>query len=744
MQEKIETVIEDTVFRNEENGYSVIDVRGGKKSFTVVGILPAFARGEQVAFQGVWIDHPQYGKQFKAESCSITKPSTLLGIERFLASGIIRGVGPATAKLIIQEFGTHSLDILSENPQELTSIAGIGKKRAAMIAESFQEQFMFRQTMIYLQAYGIAPHLAMKIAKKYGDETQDKLRENPYQLIDDIEGVGFLTADRIAVSIGIEKDSEFRIKYGVLFIVQEASNYMGHTYLPYSILLEKARAMLSAPNELIEANIQALLLERRLILSNIEGELVLFTRNMYYNEVEIAVRLCSLLQKAETLPTKIQTKTIVKNIATFEKEQAISFGEKQKHAIVMALEKGISVITGGPGTGKTTIITCILSLLGIQKTLLAAPTGRAAKRMTEATQREAKTIHRLLEFNAETEQFQRNQENPLECECVIVDEMSMVDVYLMRSLLRALKEGTKLILVGDADQLPSVGAGNVLGDILASDTLPNTRLTDIFRQGEESMIIVNAHRINQGLMPTLNSKNSDFFFDKRLYANEAAKTIEALCTTRLPKFLKTNDIAKHIQVLSPTKKGMCGVIELNKLLQNSLNPPKQYKPEIAYKDNIFRLFDKVIHTKNNYSMFWVADNGKEGEGVFNGDMGVVESVEKQLNTLTVRYDDRLVEYTFNQLEELELAYCLTIHKSQGSEFEGVIIPVVQGPKMLLTRNLFYTALTRAKRLVVLVGREDIIYEMVMNDHIEKRFTALTQRIREAQEKVEEDMEEGIL
>ncbi len=725
MAEALQAIIEETVYRNEENGYSVVVTHVGREEVTVVGTLPPLAAGEQAVFEGGWAEHPQYGRQWKATACEIKKPTTLLGIERFLGSGLIRGVGPATAKLIIGEFGLKTLDIMSEDPNRLREVPGIGKKRALQIAASFNEQYAARQTMVFLQSYGVPPALAMKISRFYGERAQEVLRQNPYRLIDDVDGVGFQTADRIAITMGIAQDSEFRLRYGLKYVLQDAAMSAGHTYLPREMLLNRAAEMLKSRTETLDAHLNALLLLRELVSSQVNGQEGIFLKNVYYAEAETAVRLMALQNAAPV----DEDDAVQARIRKFEEKHGIRFSPLQRKAVSMAVQSGTLVITGGPGTGKTTIINCILSLLN-GETLLAAPTGRAAKRMSEATGQEARTLHRLLEFSGDEERFARNQDNPLDCECVIVDEMSMVDVFLMRSLLRALKDDTRLILVGDADQLPSVGAGNVLRDILSSGALPSVRLTDIFRQSEESLIVLNAHRINRGEAPILNRRDSDFFFDRRWDAEEAAQAVVALCRTRLPKFLKTED-GRQIQVLAPAKKGPCGVIRLNQLLQNALNPPSLRKREIVYGGNTFREGDKVMHVKNNYKLTWQTDDGGEGEGVFNGDMGVITAIDREDQVVTVRYDDeRTVEYEYAQLEELELAYCLSVHKSQGSEFPAMVLPVVGGPKMLLTRNLFYTALTRARRLVVLVGREDVIGQMVENDHIATRYTALETRIKE--------------
>lgn len=726
MPEQLEAVIEETIFRNEENGYSVVQAKAGRESVTVVGTLPALAPGEQVLLSGSWTAHPQYGKQWKATACEIRKPTTLLGIERYLGSGLIRGVGPSTARLLVQVFGKNTLDVLSEYPERLTEVPGIGKKRAAQLAESFREQYAAREAMVFLQSYGVSPSLAVKISKAYGADAQRKIRENPYRLIDDIDGVGFLTADRIALSLGIPQDSEYRLRSGLKYVLQEAAAGEGHTFLPKPLLLERAARALRVEDGLLAHALDTLLFAREIIALDLDGQEALLLSGFFYAEKEIARYLKLLMGREEKIPET----QILEKIQQFEREHQMQFSENQRRAVSEAVRRGLVVITGGPGTGKTTIINCILWLLG-KDVLLAAPTGRAAKRMSEATGHEAKTLHRLLEFAGDEGHFQRDEQNPLDCGCVIVDEMSMVDVFLMRSLLVALKPGTKLILVGDADQLPSVGAGNVLGDILKSGVVPSVRLTDIFRQSEESLIVLNAHRINHGEPPILNRRDSDFFFERRPVPDEAAQAIVGLCARRLPAFLHSDAPARDIQVLAPTKKSGAGVYQLNALLQAALNPPAPWKKEIAYGETVFRTGDKVMHIRNNYQLPWKTDGGEEGEGVFNGDVGFVSAVDNQDRIVTVRFDDeRTVEYDYQQLEELELAYCLSVHKSQGSEFPCVVMPVLGGPPRLLTRNLFYTALTRARKLVVLVGREDAIADMVRNNHIATRYTTLRQRLEE--------------
>ena len=734
--EQVEASVLGTVYRNDENGYSVVMARMGRSEITVVGVLPELTAGEQAVFSGEWVEHPQYGRQLKCSACQLQKPTTLLGIERYLGSGLIHGVGPSTAKLIVQHFGEETLTVLSEHPERLQEVPKMGKKRWIQIAESFREQQQAREAMVFLQSYGIPASLSVKISRLYGERTPEVIRQNPYRLCEDLEGVGFLTADRIGTALGIAPDSEHRIQSAVKYVLRDAAVSMGHVYLPRRELTLRAAQLLHVEEALCHRQIQQLALLRDVVLQGGDGE----EERVYLPafdaaEREVAQRLCELM--ASLAPVK--SRGAHRDIDRFERDRGIRFSEKQREAIISALEQGVLVITGGPGTGKTTIINCIIRLLSSEgDVVLCAPTGRAAKRMTEATGYESKTIHRLLEYGGEEGSFARNQENPIEGDCVIVDETSMVDLMLMRSLLRAIEPGTRLLLVGDADQLPSVGAGNVLGDILQSGAVPAVRLTDIFRQGETSRIVVNAHRINHGEMPLLNEKGTDFFFERKEGFGQTARTIVQLVTQRLPKFLgfaeneRTAQAVRNIQVLAPARKGECGVVALNALLQAALNPPGPARPSLTYGETVFRLGDKVMQTRNDYQIEWrkeTVSGWEDGAGVFNGDVGFITQVDEEEHSLTVLFDEeREVVYQSGQLENLDLAYCLSVHKSQGSEFPVVVMPVAGGPPMLLTRNLFYTALTRARSLVVLVGREEVVRQMVENDHILKRYTTLTQRL----------------
>ena len=733
-------VVQETTYRNEENGYCVLRVGTAKNQETVVGILPALSPGENVTFEGEWTEHAVYGKQFSAKSCVITPPEKEDDLEKYLGGGFVKGIGPATAKLIVKQFGTDTLRILDEQPERLIEIRGIGPSKAAMILENYRSQMATRQASIFLGKYGINPNLANRITKYYGEDTIEMVRQNPYRMVLEIDGVGFLTADRIALSMGVDPHSEFRVRAALHYLLTDAAASSGHTYLPAEELIPRACEMLQAQTELVENQLKTALLQKDMIaFSFSECENAICLPSFFYGEAEIAHRLALLMNSC---PYRSRP-DLLQDIASYEEAEGVRFSQKQKEAIRTALEEGVLVITGGPGTGKTTIIRCILTLLTNDRetVLLSAPTGRAAKRMEMATGKEAKTIHRLLEYSGETEGFAKDEDDPLDCHCLIVDEMSMVDVFLMKSLLRALQPGTRLILVGDSDQLPSVGAGNVLRDILDSEKVPTVRLTDIFRQDESSMIVWNAHLINSGEMPELRSRNTDFFFERKATMAQTASSICALASKRLPKFLKlpegpgSQTAIQSIQVLTPMKKGECGAVYLNRLLQDALNPDRPGVETLEHGETVFRTGDKVIQTKNDYQREYTRhtpEGMEQGTGVYNGDVGYVVQIDPSAHMMRVCFDeDRFVVYQQKQLDALELAYCLTVHKSQGSEFPVVILPVVGGPPMLMVRNLLYTAVTRAKKLVVLVGREDVIRQMVENNYVFKRYTTLRERLKTA-------------
>lgn len=733
--EIIEAFADETVFRNEENGYTVLVVKAGKSRVSAVGIMPPIAVGEKLRITGDWTEHPVYGRQIKVQSIEIEKPTTLSGIEKYLSSGMIRGIGPATAKLLIRAFGEETLDVLYSQPEKLLDVPGIGQKRAQMIQESYAEQAQQREAMVFLQSYGVTPALAVKIYKRYGENVRQVITRNPYRLVEDVEGIGFKTADRIAASLGIEQSSEYRLSAGIKYTLSEATAGAGHCYLPRPELALAARRLLGSDADTIDRTIDSLILSHDIsaqILPCDSGEEVvaLYLPSTYRAESEVARRLREMI---DAMPDSMAS-DLTAQIDELERIEGLAFHPQQRQAIETAVTHGMTVITGGPGTGKTTIIKCIIKLLSVHGDVaLAAPTGRAAKRMSEACGMEAKTLHRLLEYGGEEGDFARSEDNPLEIDTLIIDEMSMVDIFLMRSLLRALVPGTRLIMVGDADQLPSVGAGNVLRDILDSGVIPSVRLTEIFRQDEKSMIVYNAHRINRGESPRLNAKGSDFFFERAVSPSDAAKRIVTLCSARLPGFLNLDPV-RQMQVLSPTKKGECGVWMLNQLLQAEFNPPASGKHERVRGDTTFREGDKVMQTRNNYQLKWKKDGAigiEDGQGVFNGDIGFVTFIDPQEHVMEVQFDDeRTATYEGGDVDDLELAYCISVHKSQGSEFPVVIMPAVGGPPMLLTRNLFYTAVTRARRMVMIVGRENAIEQMIANVNTRRRYSALCWRLKQ--------------
>ena len=732
MLEEKQGTIAEIIFHNNENGYTVAFFETEQDAFTVVGNLPSVAIGRSYLLRGEFIVHPTYGEQFSIKEFEEVMPSTEDGIREFLASGAMKGIGRKTAAAIVSKFGTDTLRIIEEEPERLTEIQGIGEKTAERVAEAFGKQREFANIVLYTQQYGIGADYAMKLYQVYGAETIKALEENPYRLVDDIFGIGFKKADKIAERMGVAADDEFRIRSGIKFTLSYFAGE-GNTFLPQTVLCERAGQLLDLPMELIEQELTGMAFEGDIHMEKLENRNVVFLMAYYMAEQNV----CRCLSEINSAALKPISGGIESLISRTENSTGIYLSENQKHAVTTSLHMGVSVITGGPGTGKTTIINTIINILedsGL-KTAIAAPTGRAAKRITETSGHYASTIHRLLEYYfSESEnlmRFGKTRENPLDYDAVIVDEASMIDLMLMNGLVSAIKPGTRLIMVGDSDQLPSVGAGNVLRDIIDSEYVYCTKLTEIFRQAKESMIVVNAHRINKGEYPDCNAKDKDFFLLRRGTEKEMLETIKSLCLTRLPDYYKDVSPVADIQILTPVRKGLLGSINLNKELQEVLNPPNEGLEEKTFGERTFREGDKVMQIKNNYQMAWKnLEDFTEGEGIFNGDVGFIQKVDREFNELTVVYDEvKYVTYHFNQLDELELAYAVTVHKSQGSEFPIVIMPVSWFPPMLATRNLLYTGVTRGKRAVVLVGSENKLNAMVDNDRINERFSGLGVRLK---------------
>ena len=729
----IEGIIEEIIFRNETNGYTVAKLNTSNGIITIVGNAAIINLEEMVEVKGDWVYHDTFGEQLQFTSIKTTVPSTLKGIENYLGSGLLPYVGPKTAKNIVDRFGLDSLEIIQYNPERLKEIPGIGDKKLEKIAQAYEEHRELRDIMVYLQQYDITVNNGIKIYKKYGKDTINIISENPYRLSEDIHGIGFKTADNIARKMGISLKSPFRIEAGLKFIMMDSAGE-GHCYLPKEELLAKTTRLLNVNMEIVEDALKNLALSKSFQIIQDGDNTIVYYMPFHVAENNVAKKIVEL-SRVDFQDYELD---IDKKIKRIEKKEDIKFGNKQVLAIKESIENGVIIITGGPGTGKTTTINAIIKIYEELelKVILAAPTGRAAKRMTETTGRESKTIHRLLEFSYMEEDmaFNKDEETPLEGDVIIIDEASMIDILLMNSLLKAINPGTRLILVGDIDQLPSVGAGNVLRDIINSGSIKVVELDEIFRQAEESMIIVNAHRINKGQIPILNEKDKDFYFINEFNTKETLETIIELNKDRLPNFYDV-DPTSDIQVLTPMKKGDVGINTLNRHLQEALNPKSKNKNEKKIGDEVFRVGDKVMQIKNNYNTEWrIIKNGLEvekGEGVFNGDFGYILDIDNEDNIIKVLFDDeKEVEYTFNQLDELKLAYAITVHKAQGSEFPIVVMPMHWGPPMLLTRNLIYTAITRARQLVVLVGEEKYLHMMINNNKIAKRYSSLDRKIRE--------------
>lgn len=733
--EELNGIVESIVFRSEDTGYTVIRFRENANVHTAVGMAPHIKEGQTLKLKGTWAAHAQFGRQFKIEESEEILPTSREGIEKYLSSGVIHGIGPVTAKKIIAKFGEKTLEILDNDITKLKLVEGIGKKKLEIIIDSYSEQKELKNISLFFQEHGISMNQTLKIYKKYGNIAIDVVKENPYILCDDISGIGFKTADKIAQSIGIEKNSAFRVQSGLRYLI---NNFCaaGNTYMPKELLIKEASEVLEIDEKIVGENIINASLDNKIRIEMLEEHEGVFTIPYYYSELGITNKILTLaIANFQNINVDIE-----ELICRFENTNKINFAQSQREAILGAFNNGIEIITGGPGTGKTTIIKAIIDIFEQckKKVVLAAPTGRAAKRMSESTGREAKTIHRLLDMvvadNEEEKVFQKIDSEPIEADVVIVDEASMIDVSLMNNLLKSIKVGTRLIIVGDIDQLPSVGPGNVLSDLIDSDFTKVVRLGEIFRQGKESMIVVNAHKINKGEMPLLNEKGKDFFFVREESQDRMVDTIVDLINRRLPKFNTNWDKYKDIQILAPMKKGNVGVLNLNQKVQEALNEKKPYKSEKVYRDITFREGDKVMQIKNNYTLKWTRISGfgdNEGEGVFNGDMGFIDSIDNEAKTLAVIFDDeRRVVYDFTFLDELELAYAITIHKSQGSEFPVVIIPVYMGAPFLMNRNLLYTGITRAKKMVVVVGVPRALKFMVDNTRSMDRHSSLRWRIRE--------------
>lgn len=737
------TVVE-IIFTNEENGYTVCEIQNKEDGlFTVTGYLPYISEGENIEMTGKWITHPEYGEQFSAVTYKTVLPTDENAILLYLSSGIIPGIREATAKKIVSAFGQDAFNILLNYPERLCEIKGITKKRALGFSEEFERLQSVSGIVMFLQQFGISAKVATLVHKILGANAVDKIKENPYILADKIDGISFKTSDNIAHILGLPKNSVERIKAFIKYTLTLAAYQSGHTYLPKNILIQNIISRLEVEVEEADNSLTALLLDKEIFMDSVNGEEVCYLMALLTAELYVARRLCSIADANQKYTMAVDDAQ--KMIDEITKEDGLILDECQRLAALSSVTDGCVVITGGPGTGKTTTLNTIIKLMKKMnlKIALAAPTGRAAKRISEVTGLEAKTIHRLLGVVRNDSElyltFSKNEENPLSSDVIIVDEVSMLDINLMSSLLKAVKPGAKVILVGDADQLPSVGPGNVLRDIINSGTLNVIKLEHIFRQAQESLIVVNAHRINNGEMPVFQSDNPNFFFIKRTDATIVNATIADLYKNRLPASYGINPI-HSVQVLSPSRKGTAGVNSLNEILQNEINPPDYMKAQTNYGKTIFRVGDKVMQTKNNYDIEWVKDNGEEGCGIFNGDIGIIKKISSIDKILEIVFDDdKKVIYNFSDLEELELAYAITVHKSQGNEFDYVIISVSNFNSMLMFKNLLYTAVTRAKKMVILVGSETSIIRMIKNTAKSQRYSGLCERMNTIKEMFKEEI-----
>ncbi|MBR5241509.1 MAG: ATP-dependent RecD-like DNA helicase [Clostridia bacterium] len=725
--EKLEGAVENIVYRNENNDYTVLEISTDDQALvTAVGTLPMTFEGERVTLVGRWCYHKEFGRQFAFESYEKSLPEEVDGILQYLSSRSVKGVGPVTALKIVNRYGKDTFDVIENHPEWLADIPGITMKKAAQISESFREQTGIREVMIFCRDY-LGTGEITKVYKALGTGAVGILRDNPYILCTGDFSIGFEKADSFAKSLGVAPDWEERIYNGILYVLKQHGHLNGHTCLPVDMLVGSAATVLGLAEEKVRESLSDFVLRDKIAIYKTERESYAMTREVADAECYIAKKLSSL----DGSVAAFSAYDVASLVEKVEVELGISFASLQRRAIIDSLASGVMILTGGPGTGKTTVVRAMLSLfesMGL-KTVLAAPTGRAAKRMSEATSREAKTIHRMLEMEKNSVgvfKFMRNEKNPLDERVIIVDEASMIDLFLVDALLRAVRKGARLILIGDVDQLPSVGAGNLLCDLIASDRIRTVRLNEIFRQSEKSLIITNAHRINEGTCPILNVTDNDFFFVRRENEADIAKTVGDLICERLPRTYG-EDIKDKIQVITPSKKGAGGIEILNTVLQERLNPKRQFKKERVAHGITFREGDKVMQTVNNYDIEW-EKNGISGTGVFNGDIGIIDRIDLNDQYMDITFDDRVARYSFDKLEELDLAYAITVHKSQGSEYPVVIMPLYSCAPMLLSRNLFYTAVTRAKRMVILVGRGDIPERMVRNNREILRYTTLKARL----------------
>ncbi|PBF85319.1 AAA family ATPase [Clostridioides difficile] len=723
--EKLEGMISEIVFKNEDNGYTIAHLVNENDEIVVVGCMPTLAIGESIEVEGKWVNHKIYGTQFEVNSFMPVTPSSLEGIYVYLSSGMIHGIGEKMAKRIIDKFGVDTLEVIQNSPEKLQEVEGIGSKKVKQIVKSYEEDRELRNIIIQLSPFGITPNYCLKIYKKYKSSAIEVINKNPYQLAEDIRGIGFKVADSIASKIGIDKNSKDRICQGILYTLNKSLSN-GHTYLPEHVLIQDSEKLLELNGEIIKECVMMLVYNQKIHIEKVNNENLIYLMPYYLAENGVCSQIVKLSQyEFEDLKIDIDNE-----INVLEEDKKIKLAEKQILAVKESVNSGVLIITGGPGTGKTTTINAIIDIFenNGKSVTLAAPTGRAAKRMSETSNKEAKTIHRLLEMGFSTDDdltFFKDEEDPINSDVIIVDEVSMVDIILMYNLLRAIKLGTRVILVGDSDQLPSVGAGNVLKDMINSNIINVVKLNEIFRQAQESMIIVNAHKINNGEPLYLNTKGKDFFFIRKSTNEEILNEIIGLVNERLPKFYKVDKL-KDIQVLSAMRKGELGVTNLNIELQKYLNKKEKFKVEENFSKRLFRVGDKVMQVKNNYTKKWETEDQKEsGEGIYNGDIGYVYHIDKDKKTIYILFDQtKIVSYLYDELDEIDHSFCTTIHKSQGSEFPVVVLPIAWAPPMLLSRNLLYTAVTRAKKLVVLVGDVKYLEYMIKNNRVNQRYSNL--------------------